>query len=226
MKKSIFIFLLLVMLLVQCAYAVPTTQAAFNVNSINVTFNATGASGNTWWEYGTRSGELSWKTENTSAVGGYANITESGVPLMAGLKFYFRACDSTGCGSELDVTLTAVTPAPTTTFGSTARNISRSHFDLAQIGTSILEPYVWVTGNAQILMGVLLFFVFTGLWLRQREVILPIILGMILSGLLIYNGASGGAVSGSIGIPPEMLMIVIGLVAAGLTGVIVGLLKR
>lgn len=224
--KKLLLFLILAMLLVQCAYATPTTRAAFNVNSMNVTFNATGASGNTWWEYGTKSGSLSWKTENKTAVGGYANITESGVPLMSGTKYYFRACDSTGCGSELDVTLSAVTPAPTTTFGVTARNISRSHFDIAQIGTSVLEPYLWVTGNAQILMGVLLFFVFTGLWLRQREVILPILLGMILSGLLMYNGASGGAVSGAIGIPPEMLMIVIGLVSAGLTGIVVGLLKK
>lgn len=220
MKRSLLI-ILLAMLLVQCAYAAPTTQAAFNVNSMNVTFDATGATGDTWWEYGMKSGSLSWKTENASAVGGYANITESGVPLMSATKYYFRACDSTGCGSELDVTLSAVTPAPATTYGNTARNISKSHFDIAQIGTSIMEPYIWVTGSIQILFGVLLFFVFTGLWLRQREVVLPIILGMIGSGLLIYSGATN-----PVGIPPEFLIVVIGLVAAGLTGVVTGILKK
>jgi len=95
-----------------------------------------------------------------------------------------------------------------------------AHFDIAVMGSAVTEPFSWAAANTDIIFGVLLFFVFTGLWLRQREVILPILLGLIGSGLLLYSGAT------SVGIPPEMLIVVIGLVSAGLAGVVLGMIKR
>lgn len=215
------ITLILLLLLVTSVCAVPTTRAATAINSSSLLFNCSGAISPVVWKYGTASGNLPWLSENqTTITGGIANLTERGVPLMAGTTFYYQACDPTGCGSELSSTLPVVTVAPTTTFGVLSQNITKSHFDLAIIGANILEPYTWVTANPNITFGVLLFFVFTGLWLRQREVVLPIILGMIAAGLLLYQGTN------SVGIPPEMLIIVIGLVTVGLTGVVMSLFKR
>lgn len=208
------ILCLFLAVVVQNAYAVPTTVTATGITSQNLTFMVTGATDPVWWEYGVVTGNLAWRTDNqTVADTGTANLTETGTPLMSSTTFYYRACDSTGCGAELSSTLLAVTPAPETTFGRVAHNISASHFDLALIGGSILEPYTWVTANPNIVLGMLLFFIFTGLWLREREVILPIMLGMIGAGLLIF-------------VPPEFMIIAVGFVCAGLAGVLLGLGKR
>jgi hypothetical protein len=166
------------------------------------------------------SGNYVWRTENQSNASALNYIWEKGSPLLGNQTYYYKACDSTGCGAEKNTRLTNVTPAPTVTFGGLTGNITRSHFDIAVIGSSILEPYTWVTYNPNITVGILLFFVFTGLWMRQREVVIPILLGFIASGLLIYQGTN------SVGIPPEMLIIVVGLVTVALAGVVFGLFKR
>lgn len=219
---AVFIFLVLLSLAVPYAYAVPTTTASVAVNATSMTFRATGATNPPiYFMYGTKTGYYPWITENTSnQSGGLVYWKEMGVPLMGGTTFYYKCCDASGCGGELNTALPSVTVAPTTTFNVLAMNLTRSHFDLAVIGVSIIEPYTWVTYNPNITFGILLFFVFIGIWLRQRELIIPILLGMVASGLLLYQGAN------SVGIPPEMLIIVVGLVAVALTGIVVGLIKR
>jgi hypothetical protein len=212
--------ILLLLLLAQCAYALPTTQDVAFKNTSSVLFYATGVTTPSYFKYGTISGQYTWLTENQSNASALHYTWEHGVPLMSGRTFYFRVCDVTGCGIEKTVVMSTVTVAPTTTFNVLAMNITRSEFNLATIGQNIIEPYTWVTSNPNILFGVLLFFVFTGLWLRQREVIIPIILGMIASGLLMYQGTN------SVGIPPEMFIIVVALVTLGLGGVVMGLYKR
>lgn len=205
---------------ISISYGAAVTGASTGVTSNCINFSAIGSGSTTWWQYGTVSGRYAWKTENVTPVDGIANTTECGTPLMSNTLFYYRACNEEGCGAESSTTLAAVTPRPASTFGTVARNISVAHFDIRVMGVSVTEPFVWAAANADIVFGVLLFFVFSGLWLRQREVILPILLGLIGSGLLLYSGAT------SVGIPPEMLIIVIGLVSAGLAGVIMGMFKR
>lgn len=222
MKATYAIFFLALLLLVQCAYAVPTISAGVAVNSSSITFRATGATNPPiHFRYGTQTGNLPWITYNTSnQSGGLVYWTETGVPLMANTKFYYKCCDISGCSAELSSTLAAVTPAPTTTYGVVSENISRSHFDLATLGGNILEPTLWVVPRSEVLFGIVLFFVFTGIWIRHRELIMPVVVGMIGAGLLFYAGTN------SVGMPPEFMIIVIGIVAAGLTGVVLGLLKR
>jgi hypothetical protein len=215
--RSIWAGIILCLLLavsVQTVYAVPITVPATGLSSQNITFHVSDATDPAWWEYGVVPGNLVWRTDNQSvASDGTANVTETGTPLMSLTTYYYRACDSTGCGAEHSSTLLAVTPAPETTFGRVAHNISVSHFDLALIGGSILEPYTWVTANANVALGVLLVMIFCGIWLRQREVILPIMLGMIGAALLIF-------------VPPEFMIIAVAFVCAGLAGVLLGLIKR
>jgi len=196
------------------------TEPATDVTSKNLTLHASSATGSVYWQYGTHALNPLWVTENVTAGSGLANITESGMPLMSGTKFYFRACDSSGCGAELNATLLAVTPAPTSTFGKTAHNISVAHLDPLVVAGSLQEPYIWSAGTPLIVFSILLFFVFTGLWLRQREVILPILAGLIGSGMLFYAGTN------SVGVSPEFLIVAMGIIAVGLTGVITGMLKR
>jgi hypothetical protein len=223
MKPTYALFFLALLLLAHCAYALPTITAAVAVNSSSMTFRATGATNPPiYFKYGTVSNNYPWITYNTSnQSGGLVYWKETGVPLMSGTTFYYRCCDASGCSAtELSSTLAAVTPAPTTTYGVVGQNISRSHFDLATLGGNIIEPTLWVVPRSEILFGIVLFFVFTGIWIRHRELIMPVIVGMIGAGLLFYSGTN------SVGMPPEFMIVIIGIVAAGLTGVVLGLLKR
>jgi len=220
---AFFIIAVFVILVVfPSAYAVPTTVAAGDVNSSSLEFRCAGASGDSWIQYGTVTGNYPWRTENTTPDGGFVTLVEMGLPLMSNTKFYYRCCDASGCGGELSSTLLTVTPNPATTYGRTAQNITESHLDPAVIAGSVIEPYRWVPGGVkpEIIIGILLFFVFTGLWLRQREVILPILAGLIGSGMLFYVGTN------SVGTPPEFLLIAAVMVSLGLTGVVLGLFKR
>ena len=196
------------------------TEPATDITSKNLTLHASSATGSVYWQYGTKALNPLWTTDNVTASGGLANITESGMPLMSGTKFYFRACDSSGCGAELNATLLAVTAAPTSTFSKPAQNMSKSHLDPVVVAGSITEPYVWSAGTVEVVISILLFFIFSGLWLRQREVILPVMAGLIGSGMLFYAGTN------SVGVSNEFLLITIGIIAISLTGIVVGMLKR
>lgn len=222
--KRLYAALLILFLLSQCAYAIPTIQAAVAVNQSSVTFRATNvANPPAYFKYGTVSGNYAWVTDNSSNItgGNELFLKEMGTPLMSSTTFYYRCCDASGCSAgEQSSTLTAVTPAPTTTFGVVARNISRSHFDVAELGGNIIAPTLWTLPNAEVLFGIVLFFLFTGIWIRHREIVMPVILGLIGSSLLIYSGTN------SVGLPPEFLIIVVGIVAAGLTGVLLGIMKK
>lgn len=219
-RKSVLLIILLTLLVLPTAYAAPTTEAATDVTSRNLTFHISGATSVAWWEYGTRSDNLLWRTGNVTVGSGLANTTESGTPLMSNTLFYYRACDTTGCGNVLSVTLAAVTPAPETTFGRAATNISAAHLDPVVVGQSAVESYGWRGIPFEIVIGILLFFVFTGLWLAHRETLLPTMVGLIGSGMIVYAGTN------SVGVPPEFVVVAVGLVCIGLTGVVVGIMKR
>lgn len=225
LKNAYAVIILLAVLVtcVQCAYAAPTTGAATDATSKNLTFHATGAVGNTWWEYG--QDYLIWKTQNATPVAGVAALTQSGLPLMAGQTYSYKACDSTGCGLTLSTALLSVTPNPTSTYGRTLDNITSRNLDIGVVAGSLPEAYTQTPGGgikSELVFGVLLFFVFTGLWMRQRETIIPLLLGLIGSGMLIYTGANGS----SVGVPVEFVIFAMLLVSLGLTGILTGMFKR
>lgn len=187
--------------------------------SITLTYHS--ANGVTWWEYGLSPTNLPFKTANISGVG-VVSTTISGLPLVSGHTYYFRACTVTPyeCTSVSSALLATVTPNPETTYGIVQQNISASEWNVSEIGESIVEPYAWTTGSSAIVFGVILFFVWTGLWLRQKEVILPILLGWIGSGLLIYGGTN------ATGIPPEFAIAASIFCCFGLAGVLLGMIKK
>jgi len=209
---------LLVLFLCSVVSALPTTGASSLISSNNVSLAATGVTAPAWFEYGMTSGSLIWRTPNETATGAYTRRVY-GSPLMAGQKFYYRICDSTGCGAESFFTLAVANPQPQTTFGNAYYNITESGFDPAIIALNAMSPYIWPVSSPSIVYGLVFLFVFAGLWIRGRDVTIPSILGLLV-GFVILNPVYG------MGIPAAFSGVSQGIAYASIAGIIMGLFKK
>jgi hypothetical protein len=224
-KIAVFFFLVLLIIPV---YALPTTGAAIAVGNNNATFQATGVTGTVaWFMWGQYPGKLYLKTINASVTGGAAQKAVWDFPFMGSTTYYVKACDTTGCGSEVSFTTTAVTPLPTSTLGKPFTNMTETHFDLyfmpynlAYPFTAPFQPDLEALGIGM-LTGLLLFGIFFGMWFRGRNVAIPALTGFILAGLFMYSDTGF-----NLGIPPEYLAIAQGAFCACIAGMLMSLFKK
>jgi PKD repeat protein len=192
------------------------------VTSKSVTLTYHSANGITWWEYGVSPTNLPFKTRNVTGTG-VVTTTVSGLPLLSGQTYYFRACTVSPyeCTDTSSVVLASVTPNPETTYGMVEQNISSSQFNMTELGPSLFEPFGWATGqSSSIAVGIIMFFVMVAFWIRGRGVVIPIILGFIVSFLIISGAAYGTS------IPPEFVLGGMIFASLGLTGITLMLFKR
>lgn len=219
MVKKYLILLLALLCLAVPVLALPTTSAATLVGENTAFLQMTGGTNPMWFEYGQKSGSLTWVTPNSS----FPNYTVYGSPLTGNTVFYFRACDTTGCGAELSFTTSVLTPQPQTTFGAGVDNITRSSFDILVLAHESIGGYFWIApGNLSVIVWGLLFFgIYIGLWIRERDLVVPVILGLITGTFIMWGDTGLG-----LGIPPEFLAMAQGIAYAALAGIILSLLKR
>lgn len=208
--------------------ALPNT-AVSAVGNNNFTLAATGASGDVFFKYGTNSAQQLVYTWNQSSVAGSATMDVAGAPITPSTTFYAVACDNTGCdASPASFTTTAYTPAATPTLLNQAvTNMTRSRFNLFYMGDNILLPYSGVFPSDEqqtartVLAGMIWFFVFVGLWIRNRVVNITIIMGFLVGGFLLY--ANAGLM---MGIPVEFQGMAQILLYIALAGTFLVFLKK
>lgn len=215
--KLIFITIIMILLVIP-VMGVPTTSDAASVTSNSAYLAMTGGTQPMWFEYGQTSGLLSWKTPNSSIP----NYTVYGSPLLGDTTFYFRACDATGCGAEKSFTTSALTPMTQTTFGASLDNITNSQFDIETMARESISGYFWLTPTfPSIVWGLLFFGIYVGLWIRERDLVVPVILGLISGSFILYGDQGLG-----LGIPVEFRALAQGVSYAALAGVLLTLMKR
>lgn len=226
MSRYIFLLVIgLVLLAGGLATAAPVTGAATLIGSNNATLHMTSAGGLTsWFEWGQNTNLLTWKSKNFTSTAGDNPIVVKGSPLNGNTVFYFRACDTTGCGAQLSFTTAAITPMPTTTFGNTYENLTESNFDLTILPLNIVAPYQWtLPGSLVAVMWALVFStIFLGMWMSGRSTFIPAILGLMAGSFLWVNGV------GMLNMPisPEMVDLGQGVVMASIAGLITMAMKR
>ena len=213
---------IIIMLLVcGIASAIPTGGAASAISSNNFTVPVGGASGETWIAFGEAPGCEDWQSAIVTASGA-VSITVYGTPLIGGTTVYYYACDSTGCDpNEQSVTLPAVTPIPTTTYGAYYRNLSSSRFSITSIPPLIMKGYQASGATEVILYGIMMFCFFAGMWFRTRSVRLPLILGFITAAFIV-NPLSGL----HLGAPLIFQQVASGLLAACLAGILLAFMRK
>jgi hypothetical protein len=224
MKRLLFLFVALA-LLVTTVCAVPTTQAATLIGNNNVTLNCAGAVGDTWFQYGTDPTILNyWSNIETAA----SSITVTGGPIYPSTTYYFQAWDSTGgAANVLSFTTAAITPLPTSTLGSAITNMTRSNFNLLAMPANLVVPYGWLFPadtaemSLTIVFGMLMMFIYIGMWLRTRSVATGVIMGILTSSFILFTNQGL-----NLGIPTEFANIAQGILYASLAAILLTFLKK
>lgn len=224
---AITIFLMVVLMLICTviappASAVPTTGAATAVGSNNATLAATGVGSIGWFEYGTMSGNLYWKTPNQTVSGGTMIYTVAHAPLTGNALWYYRACDTTGCGAQGSFNTLAVTPLPTVHLGGFYENVTESGFDIAFMAQNLIDPYTWNPNIPLTVIFMLCFSpIFIGVWLRSRTIMVVLLLGFITGSFLLY--ADRGL---NLGMPAELVSLAQAMCYIAFAGAVVYVLHR
>lgn len=219
--KTIVALVILWILLVGFVNAIPTTGIATDITSNGFNSTLTGVTGTECWiMWGDGPGLENWATPPVTAVAGTAQVSVLGSPIYGGESVYYQGCDSTGCGNERQVTIAAITPMPTTTFGQPLTNITRSRWDIRVVVFSLWAGYTTVTPQT-VLIGIAFFFIMIGIWMRTKSVRLIAVLGIIISPFIMYT--SSGLM---LGMPSIGQAVAQGLLAAGLAGVLFSFMRK
>jgi len=225
--RSVLISFIFLLLLVGLAAAVPNTLPATMVGNNNFTLNADGGVGNTYFRYGTVSGNYVIQTLNVDPTKGYFS-NETGSPITPSTIYYAVACDSTGCDSSpVTFTTGAMIPLPTSTLGTAITNMTQSRFNINFMPANILIPYTWLFPDdtkemsITIVFGMFFFFIYIGLWLRTRSVATGVILGLVTSSFILFTNQGL-----NLGIPVEFIGIAQALLYASLAGILLAFLKK
>jgi hypothetical protein len=225
---KIILALLIAAVIVLPAMAVPTTTAATAVGDNNATLHATGASGPSWFMWGMYTGKLYLRTANTTPSGGAISTTVWDFPIYPSTSYVFKACDVSGCGSELSFTTVALTITPDITLGYPLSNMTESHFDLSYMPRNILYPATapFQPNDEQLgislISSLFVMGIIFGQWFRGRNTIIPAFTFMIIGVFLM--GADAYAIGP--GVLSDWAAVGTGLLAASLAGVIMSLFKK
>jgi hypothetical protein len=215
--------------LVATAGAIPVTLPATAIGNNNFTVSATGCdSSGCWFEYGLVENSLIVWTTTEPVIGGVVTHTESSAPIEPSMKYYVTACDVTGCDlTPISLTTLAFTPLPVSTLGAAITNMTQSKFNILYLPVNIMAPYAWLFPQSEkalamtIVFGVIFFFIYLGMWLRQRNVAGPVLLGLLTAGSLLFSNQGL-----HLGIPVEFQSIAQALLYASMAGIFLSLLKR
>lgn len=205
-------------------YAIPTTQAATLIGNNNVTLNSIGSVGDMWFQYGTDPTILNYWSDTRSTPGA---VTVIGGPIYPSTTYYFQACDSSGCGSVLSFTTTAITPLSIDPMGTAVTNMTKSNFNMLNMPQNLVVPYSWLfpTDTAAmsltIVFGMLMMFIYIGMWLRTRSVATGVIMGILTSSFILFTNQGL-----NLGIPVEFANIAQGILYASLAAILLTFLKK
>ena len=210
---AIILFLLSTVSIVAAA---PTTSAATMVGNNNFTMNGNGASGGVgWFQWSMKTGLEYAHTPNVTTSGGAYNYTMSSSPVYGNTAYYYKACDTTGCGAEVSLTTTVVTAIPVPNYDAYAQNITENHLDPMNFLWNATRAYTQISGDA-IFYGLILAMLLIGMWLRTHGTQTATMFGMMF--VCLFTASAGGL---AIGLPPEFLAAGQALMYISLTGAIV-----
>jgi hypothetical protein len=211
-------FLVVISLLILCASvsATPTTVAATAISTNNFTLNGNGVTGTVgWFQWGMDVAGSSWAhTPNSTASGGAINYTLRGSPVYGCTTYFYRACDNTGCGSELSFMTPRVSALITQDYGSAAQNVIDSRFDPTTVFWNAIAPYTNVT-TPTFFYAAILALLFGGIWIRTRGTAMVANFTMLCGAL-----AASSATGLQLGLPPEMNALLQAVLYISLTGAI------
>ena len=216
------LWILLTLLIIGVVQAVPTAGSATEVSSNNFTVAVTGSDGgDTWIAWGQASGAYPWASPSAEFHSGDGSLVVYGAPIIGGSTIYYVPCDSTGCGGEHSVSIPAITPMPTTTFGAIYNNLTAQHFKVTTIPAAIVAAYAATQVSITLYAGIAFFFLFFGFWFRTRSVRMTLILGLLMAAFI--TSPTTGLMLGA---PLAFQLVAQGLMAAAIAGILLSFIRK
>jgi hypothetical protein len=224
MNTKWFLVLLAIITMITAVSAGPNTGVASAVGSNNFTVAITASDGgDVWVVWGGMPGNELFGSQIQT---GDSSLTVYGAPLIGGQTIWYQACDSTGCGNERTLTLLAITPIPTSTFGNAYRNLTARHFALDSIAPNILPGYTATGVTPTILWGIMFFFIFFGFWFRTRSVRMVVVLGILMAAFIAAPVI--GTAAGPLGfnLPVMFEYVAQGFLAVAIAGILISFIRK
>jgi hypothetical protein len=117
----------------------------------------------------------------------------------------------------------AVTLLPTTTYGNLLKNVTDGHFNIIQLPINAFAPYGFPVQN---LLAIPIFLVLLGyfymMWIKNGNLRMATIVGLIVGVMFISGGTSGLGVA----FAAELNAIAYGVLAASIAGFILSCIKQ
>ena len=216
-KMKALYFLVAILLLCSSVMAIPGTLPATLIGNNNVTMNGNGVVGDVgWFQWSMKTGFVYAHLPNVTSNAGAITFTVKGTPLFGSTTYFYKACDPTGCGAEVQFTTTVVTPVPIPAYGGFATNMTENGFDAPNIVWNSVQAFIPDVDNGEtIFFGLLFALVFVSMWLRTRGTATATSFGMIC--LSLFTISAGGL---GLGLPQEFLAAGQALMYLSLTGAI------
>lgn len=210
MKRMLALLVCLCLACIGLVAAVPTTGSVSGIGAGTATFNQAGGASDCWFAWGTSTTNQIYRTWNDTACA--LTYTVTGAPLLSCTTYYVKACDLTGCGSNKAFTTSAATVSNQSTFGDGFKTLMKSGLNITQMVPIIVSPYSGAM-TASVVWGLLFLFIFTGMWIRQHDIVVPMLIAFV-AGALVWSGTS------ALGVPPEWADLGMGLMYAAFAGVV------
>jgi hypothetical protein len=217
-RHVIWMLVLGFVLLTSSVHALPTGGAAGSITSNSFNVSVTGSDGgDTWIAWGQLSGNYPWASGYQTGDG---TINVNGAPIIGGSTIYYVACDSTGCDpNEQSLSIPAITPNPTTTFGDAYKVLSSHHFAITSILPQISVGYMASGMPLMVFWGIIWMAIFFGFWFRTRSVRLSLIVGLLMAEFLVTPLPSTGLNALGFSLPLAFQLVAQGLMAVAIAGI-------
>jgi len=171
-----------------------------------------------WFEYGGNPGSYIVRSDRLSVnTTGNFLINISGFPLILEHTYYFRAAGNvsgvTIYGSEKNFTLNPAGGMDERNFGKNFEELKESKFNITRLAAVLPKTWTDVILETRIFYGMFFGMIFLALWIRQEDVGIPALLGMLIGGVLWYW------------LPPEWMNLVQSLFVVSFAALVYSALK-
>lgn len=146
-----------------------------------------------WFEFGIASGDYKLQTQNITS-GSSTNISDTikGTYLFPGQKYYYRASCNNCSGDEYNFTLNTSTPIPTRTFSTYITEFQDAEWNISALVPIVGGPYedafASLGAPAVFFYAIVWLFIFAALWMRQENMLVPMMLFVILLPVVAFSG--------------------------------------
>lgn len=205
-------------------HIIAATSVTGNSLTLNGYVDDTTADPSGWFVVGSEPDQFAWTTSTKSVSdAGNISVDVAGAPLVAGETLYVRAACANGYSDVLTILLPGVSAVEVPTYSVYFERLADSDLSIWSGVEAWSGPFTDTFGGGEtglaILVGLLFGGYFVLMVLRQEDVAIPTILGLIFGGLILTGTYFGP-------IPPEFVQIGYALMLVSVAGIGYSIFRR